>query len=239
MDVLTIDIGGSHVKLLASTQTEPRRFDSGKELTPENLVARVRQLTVDWRYEVIALGFPGAVGPKGLMEEPANLGDGWVGFDFERAFGCPVRVVNDAVMQALGAYAGGRMLFLGLGTGLGSALVCERVLVPLELGDLPYCHPDARPPGETLAEQLGKKGREQHGAAVWLRTLHEVTRILRCAVRADYVVLGGGNAEEVDPLPERARRGSNHDAFVGGFRLWEEQVEPHAQPPSDVWRVVN
>lgn len=232
MNVLVIDVGGSHVKLLATGQAGPRRFDSGTHLTPEALVERVKGLTADWRYDVVSLGYPGTVDPDGPTDEPGNLADGWVGFDFGAAFGRPVRVVNDAAMQALGAYDGGRMLFLGLGTGLGSALVADRVVIPLELGCLPYTD------GETIADRLGKKGLKRHGADAWLRTVGEVVKALRRAFQADYVVLGGGNAEKVDPLPEGARRGGNEDAFAGGFRLWEERVEPHDNEPSDAWRVV-
>lgn len=161
MNVLVIDIGGSHVKLLATGVPEPRRFDSGKHLTPADLVTRVKQLAAGWNYDVVSVGYPGVVGRDGPAEEPGNLGDGWVGFDFQRAFGRPVRVVHDAAMQALGGYAGGRMLFLGLGTGLGSALVADRVVAPLELGCLPF---DGR---TTLAERLGKRGRETYGPGEW------------------------------------------------------------------------
>ncbi|MDB5312400.1 MAG: hypothetical protein JWO38_6602 [Gemmataceae bacterium] len=232
MNVLVVDIGGSHVKMLASGHTESRQFDSGKDLTPRAMVDRVREMTADWRYDVVSLGYPGKVGPNGPEEEPGNLAHGWVGFDFGKAFGKPVRVVNDAAMQAIGGYTGGRMLFLGLGTGLGSALVAERVVVPLELGNLPY------KTGELLSDRLGKRGLEKYGKAEWVRMVGEVTGVLRVAMMADYVVLGGGNAAEVDPLPEGVRRGGNADAFTGGFRLWEDDVEPHDRPPSTAWRVV-
>jgi polyphosphate glucokinase len=232
MDVLVIDVGGSHIKLMATGASEPIRFDSGPGLTPDRLVARVREATRDWRYDVISLGIPAAVDARGARKEPGNLGDGWVGFAFDDAFGKPVRIVNDAVMQALGGYDGGRMLFLGLGTGLGSALVTEHVVVPLELGGLPYGD------GEILADRLGRKGLETHGESAWQHALTVITSALRDAFSADYVVLGGGNAERVDPLPPCTRRGSNDDAFTGGFRLWEETVEPHDQQPARVWRVV-
>lgn len=232
MDVLVIDIGGSHVKLMATGAPEPRRFASGPELTPEALVSTVRAMTAGWHYDVISLGYPGAVDASGPRAEPGNLGPGWVGFDFSRAFGVPVRVVNDAVMQALGGYDGGRMLFLGLGTGLGSALVTEHVVVPLELGCLPYGD------GRTIADHLGRAGLEASGAAAWKRAVGDVTAVLRTAFAADYVVLGGGNASQVDPLPPHTRPGGNDDAFTGGFRLWEEMVEPHDRRPPAVWRVV-
>jgi hypothetical protein len=232
MDVLVIDVGGSHVKLIATGHGESRRFDSGPDLTPDTLVRRVREHSGDWHYEAISLGIPAAVDARGARKEPGNLGDGWVGFAFEDAFGKPVRIVNDAVMQALGGYDGGRMLFLGLGTGLGSALVSEHVVVPLELGGLPYGH------DEILFDRLGRKGLETYGEAAWRDTVVSVTNSLREAFTADYVVLGGGHADRVDPLPDCTRRGGNEDAFKGGFMLWEEIVEPHEQQPARVWRVV-
>lgn len=229
--VLVVDVGGTHVKMLATGQTEPRRFTSGRDLTPAALVDAVRRLTSGWTFDAIALGYPGATDAHAPAGEPGNLGGGWTGFDFTRAFGCPVRIVNDAVMQALGGYDGGRMLFLGLGTGLGSALVSERVVIRLELGCLPYSR------SQTLSERLGRAGLERDGRDLWLRALHEITPQLREAFAADYVVLGGGNAKKVDPLPAGARRGGNEDAFAGGFRLWEECVEPHDASLA-AWRVV-
>ena len=232
MDVLVIDIGGTNVKLKASTTTEAERFKSGRELTPDVLVAKVKHLTHGWMYEAISIGYPGAVDAKGPAAEPGNLGEGWVGFDFEEAFGRSVRIVNDAVMQAIGAYDGGRMLFLGLGTGVGSTLVTEHVVIPLELGRLPY------PDGSTIAESIGRAAREANGRETWIRDVLQVIDILRDAFTVDYVVLGGGNAKHVEPLPGDVRRGSNEDAFTGGFRLWEEIVEPHDRHPAPVWRVV-
>lgn len=232
MNILVIDIGGSHVKMLVTGEQEPRKFDSHKGLTPAELVAGVKEHTADWKYDAISVGYPGVVGADGPAAEPGNLGEGWVGFDFSAAFGRPVRVANDAVLQALGGYDGGRMLFLGLGTGLGSALVVERVVIPLELGGLHYR------PGEMIWERLGKEGLETHGKEAWMAVLNETVDTLGKAFLADYVLLGGGNAAEVDPLPPGSRRGGNEDAFAGGFRLWEEYVEPHDRPPADVWRVV-
>lgn len=232
MDILVIDIGGSHVKLAASHADAPRRFDSGPELTPPVLVARVREAADDWRYDAISLGIPAAVDARGARKEPGNLGDGWIGFAFDDAFGKPVRIVNDAVMQALGGYDGGRMLFLGLGTGLGSALVSEHVVIPLELGGLPYGQ------DEILFDRLGRKGLEKYGDEAWQGVVTESVNALREAFSADYVVLGGGNAERVRELPPCTRRGGNEDAFKGGFMLWEEVVEPHDQQPDRVWRVV-
>ena len=232
MNVLVIDVGGSHVKLLATGQQTPRRFDSGPHLGPAQLVERVRETTADWSYDAISLGIPAPVGPGGPELDPGALGGGWVRFDFEKAFGKPVLVVNDAAMQALGAYDGGRMLFLGLGTGLGSALVTDRVVMPLELGCLPYDR------GETMADRLGRRGLKRHGEVAWQEAVREVVGVLRRAMAVDYATLGGGNASLVAPLPDGARRGGNEDAFTGGFRLWEEEVVPHDVPPAAAWRVV-
>lgn len=232
MNVLVIDVGGTSVKMLATGQDEPRKFDSGPTLTPAELVKRVGELAADWKYSRITLGIPALIGPDGPEAEPGNLGDGWVGFDFQQAFGKPTLVVNDAAMQALGAYDGGRMLFLGLGTGLGSALVTDQVVVPLELGSLPFSRE------ETMAERVGRGGLEQHGEDEWQHCVRRVIQVLRAAFVADYIVLGGGNAARVEPLPAGVRRGGNDDAFAGGFRLWEERVIPHDLPPAAAWRVV-
>lgn len=232
MRVLVIDVGGTSVKMLATGEEERRTFNSGRELTPAELVKRVNELTADWKYSRITLGIPTLIGPDGPESEPGNLGDGWVGFDYQAAFGKPTRVVNDAAMQALGAYDGGRMLFLGLGTGLGSALVTDQVVVPLELGSLPFSRE------ETMAERVGAAGLDLHGEDEWQHSVRQMLKVLQAAFEADYIVLGGGNAERVDPLPAHVRRGGNEDAFTGGFRLWEERVIPHDTPPSAAWRVV-
>ncbi len=231
MEVLVIDVGGSRVKFRSTAAADERRFESGPDLTADSLVQQVRDLSTDWRYDVVSLGYPGTVDSEGPRVEPGNLADGWIRFDFSAAFDTPVRVVNDAVLQALGAYDGGRMLFLGLGTGLGSALVTERVVVPMELGNLQYG-------SETLGERLGRRGLETHGQEEWLKTVSETIPHLRLALVADYVVLGGGNAGRVSSLPPHTRRGSSDDAFRGGVRLWEEFVEPHDRSPPPVWRVV-
>ena len=232
MQVLVIDIGGSHIKLALAGRHERARFDSSSDLTPAELVRRIGGELEAWSYDVVSIGYPGRVDADGPTSEPGNLGNGWVDFDFEQAFGKPVRMVNDAVMQALGAFDGGRMLFLGLGTGVGSALVTEHVVVPLELGELPY------PPGDTLTHSLGRQAFEELGDARWQAVIAEVVPALRRAFAADYVILGGGNAERVDPLPPRTRSGGNEDAVVGAERLWLEIIEPHDGQPSSFWRVV-
>jgi hypothetical protein len=233
MNILVIDVGGSNVKMLATGQTKQRKFSSGKRLTPQRMVQKVQELTTDWDYEVVSLGIPALVGHDGVRAEPANLGSGWVGFDFASAFGRPVKVVNDAAMQALGSYQGGRMLFLGLGTSLGSAFISDQVLVPLELGRLPWGK-------DTLGAVLGDQGRQQRGKRAWQRAVEETVRALKNAFVADYVVLGGGSTKTVKPLPEAARRGGNQNAFEGGFLLWEEVVTPLDEHPAAhlVWKMV-
>jgi polyphosphate glucokinase len=232
VEVLVIDIGGSRVKMRVRSTANTREFSSHPALTPQTLVKQVQEATHDWNYDVISLGFPGIVGDDGPKDEPGNLGNGWVGFDFERAFTKPLRLVNDAVMQSLGAYDGDRMLFLGLGTGLGSTLITEHVIVPLELGDLPFGN------GQAMADRLGRQGLEQNGLTKWIDDVHKAVGALRLAFAADYIVLGGGNATRVDPLPDHSRRGGNEDAFIGGFRLWEEVVERHDRERHRVWRVL-
>lgn len=232
MDVLVIDIGGSHVKLFATAAEEPRRLDSHPELTPDELSERVLAATRDWAFDVVSIGYPGLTDADGPLKEPGNLGTGWIGFDFSARLNRPVRLVNDAVMQALGGYEGGRMLFLGLGTGLGSALVSDHVIVPLELGDLPS---RAR---ATFGERLGRAGFENEAREGWVEAVRDAVATLRPAFAADYVLLGGGNARHVDPLPDHTRRADPDAAFTGGVRLWEEPIEPHDQSPRLAWRVV-
>jgi len=212
--ILAIDIGGTKVKILATGQTEARKALTGKEFTPARLVEVVRELAHGWDYEAISIGFPGQVGGHGPRSEPGNLGPGWVGFDFAAAFGKPVKMVNDAAMQALGSYEGGRMLFLGLGTGLGSALIFGHVIVPLELGQLIYDR------DRTLGQVLGRQGLEALGKNPWRKAVNEVVTALMRAFLADYVVVGGGNARRVKELPPGVRLGHNLTAFRGGFRLW-------------------
>lgn len=232
MKVLVIDIGGSHVKLLATGESEPLRFDSGPGFTPQQLVDRVRSHAGGWEYDAISIGYPGSVGAAGPAAEPGNLGPGWVGFDFEKALGKSVRLVNDAALQAVGAYDAGRMLFLGLGTGVGSALVVDRVVIPLELGNLPF---DSQ---SSIAERLGKQALEGRGRPAWLAAVRRALAFLSTSFVADYVVLGGGNAGLIDQMPPHVRRGGNDDAFTGGFRLWEDPVTLHRETAGRAWRVM-
>jgi polyphosphate glucokinase len=215
MNVLVIDVGGSNVKILATGQTEPRKFSSGPALTPEAMVTGVRHLAEDWAYDTVAIGYPGPVRKGGLVaQEPHNLASGWVGFDFETAFGCPVRIINDAAMQALGSYKSGTMLFLGLGTGLGSAMVVEGIVMPLELAHLPYKK-------ATYEDYLGKRGLERLGKKKWRRYVEHCINHLIVALQIDDVVIGGGQVKELKEIPAGCRTGHNRNAFVGGFRLWE------------------
>ena len=232
MRVLVIDVGGTRVKFRVSTATEVRRFRSGPTLTPGSLIEQVKARLLDWDFDVVSIGYPGASAQGVPIGEPGNLGPGWLGYDFSTAFGRPVRLVNDAVLQALGAYRSGRMLFLGLGTGVGSALVSEHVLIPLELGCLPH------PSGGTLFDHWGRAARKRHGHAEWQRDVIELTPQLCEALAADYVLLGGGNGRKIDPLPSATYRGSADDAFEGGVRLWQEFIEPHDAEPARNWRVV-
>lgn len=231
MKVLVIDVGGTGVKFRLSSADEVRRFGSGPTLVPDEMVERVKEKTADWQYDRVSIGYPGAVARGQIVGDPPNLGSGWVGYDFSAAFGLRVRIANDAVLQALGAYRDGRMLFLGLGTGVGSALVTEHVLVPLELGSLPYRN-------GCLVDHLGRAALDAAGPVEWQNAVTEITPLLRSALAADYVVLGGGNGRKVHPLPPHTFRGGRHDAFDGGVRLWEEHVEPHDSEPERVWRVV-
>jgi len=216
MKVLAIDIGGTHVKILATGEKEKRAIDSGPGLTAAAMVAGVKKLAKGWTYDVVSMGFPGPVMHHKPVLEPHNLGKGWVGFDYEKAFGKPVRILNDAAMQALGSYKGGRMLFLGLGTGLGSAMVIDGIVEPMELAHLPYKK------GRTFEDYVGLRGLERLGKTKWRKEVAEVVERFRTALSPDYVVLGGGNAKKVKDLPEGCELGNNANAFLGGFRLWEE-----------------
>ncbi len=216
--VLTVDVGGSHVKALVSGGgKERRRFESGPELGPQQMVESVVALTHDWTYDSVSVGIPAPVHAGRVVSEPVNLGSGWVGFDFGAAFGKPTKVVNDAAMQALGSYEGGTMLFLGLGTGLGSALVVDGVVVPMELAHLPFRK-------ATFEDYVGERGRRRLGEKKWRAAVAETTERLSAALEPDYVVLGGGDAKRLGPLPPNCRLGANEDAFLGGFRLWNPSM---------------
>jgi polyphosphate glucokinase len=215
LKVLVIDIGGTSVKMLATGQQERRRFASGKTMTPTTMVAGVKRLTKDWNYDVVSIGYPGPVREGRPVVEPKNLARGWVGFDFPAAFGRPVKMINDAAMQALGTYRGGTMFFLGLGTGLGSALVVHGTVVPLELGHLSIGK-------KTFEDDLGRRGLERLGRKKWQKRVAQATERFVSALLLDDVVLGGGNAKKLSALPQGCRLGDNANAFIGGFRLWEE-----------------
>ena len=217
--VLAIDIGGSHVKARVYGRRELREFESGPDLTARQMVAKIQALTGDWTYEAVSIGYPGIVLHGKVMAEPHNLGRGWVGFDFRKAFGRPTIVLNDAAMQAVGSYEGGRMLFLGLGTGLGSAMIVDGIVAPMELAHLPYKK------GRTFEDYVGAAGLKRLGGRKWRRAVNDVVAQLSSLLEADYVVLGGGNARKLKRLPKNARLGSNDFAFLGGFRVWH-----HAAP---------
>jgi polyphosphate glucokinase len=212
--VLAVDVGGSHVKVLTSKETERRRFKSGPALTAEQMVAGVLKTVEGWDWDVVSVGIPTPVRNDKVVAEPVNLGEGWVDFDYERAFGKPTKVVNDAAMQAVGSYEGGRMLFLGLGTGLGSALIADGVIEPLELGHLPFRK-------KTFEDYVGERGLEKLGKKKWREAVFETVERLIAAMEPDEVVLGGGGVDELDELPPGCRRGANENAFLGGFRLWD------------------
>ena len=215
MNVLVIDIGGSNVKILATAQKEPRSFPSGPTLTPKRMVAGVKKLAGDWKYDVVSIGYPGMVVRNRPLADPYNLGRGWVGFDFKRAFKRPVKVVNDAAMQALGSYKRGKMLFLGLGTGLGSTMIVDGIVEPMELAHLPYKK-------GTYEDYVGERSLEKRGKKKWRRHVGDVVERLIAALEPDDVVLGGGNVKKLKELPKGCRAGDNANAFLGGFRLWEK-----------------
>jgi predicted NBD/HSP70 family sugar kinase len=214
MRVLAVDVGGRHVKALAQGEGERRRFKSSPDLTPERMVEGTLELVDGWEFDHVSVGVPAPVVDGRVVREPVNLGPGWQGFDFEAAFGRPTKVMNDAAMQALGSYDGGRMLFLGLGTGLGSTMIADGVLVPMELGHLPFRR-------ATFEEYVGRAGRRRLGPKRWRAAVLETLRYLSAALQPDYVVLGGGLADELEDLPAGVRVGDNELAFVGGFRLWQ------------------
>jgi predicted NBD/HSP70 family sugar kinase len=217
--VLVIDVGGTHVKVMATGQREERRIPSGSEMTAAEMVRDVKRLAKGWQYDWVSIGYPGPVLHGHPVHEPYNLGGGWVGFNFGKAFGRPVKVINDAAMQALGSYQGGRMLFLGLGAGLGSAMIVDGILEPMELAHLPYKH------GKTYEDYVGVRGLKRLGKKNWRRHVADVVERLKKALEAEYVVLGGGNAKRIKDLPPDTRMGDNRNAFVGGSRLWEKKTE--------------
>ena len=241
--ILSIDVGGTKVKILLSGETEPRKASSGERFTPKDLVAVVKKLAKGWEYNAVSIGIPALVGHAGPKSEPGNLGGGWVGFDYAAAFGVPVKIINDAAMQALGSYEGGRMLFVGLGTGVGAALIADNAIVPMELGHLPWNRHRTE-----LFEVLGREGMRRVGLREWRLTVETtVTRLMRAFI-ADYVVIGGGNAKRLLKLPHGVRLGHNLTAFRGGFRLWgvedvpvlttdAPQEVPSPPPPPD-WRMI-
>jgi len=225
--ILVIDIGGTHVKLMIS-RSKKRKFKSGPKLTPREMVAQMKEEVEGWKYDAISIGFPAPVRDGRILGEPKHLGKGWARFNFEKALGKPVRVVNDAALQALGSYRGGRMLFLGLGTGLGSALVLRDMVLPLELGDLPFWE------DRIIEDFLGKPGIAELGGKEWERLVISAVTQLKKSFIADYIVLGGGNTKKLSELPEGTEQGHNRNAYLGGVRLW--QIDPRTRRPK--WRVL-
>jgi polyphosphate glucokinase len=217
MDILAIDVGGTHVKILASGEKEKREIESGPTMTARQMVSSVEKLAGDWKYDVVSIGYPGPVVHHRPIAEPHNLGSGWMGFDFAAALKRPTKVINDAAMQALGGYHGGRMLFLGLGTGLGSTMIVDGIVQPMELAHLPYKR-------RTYEDYVGLRGLEEFGKKAWRKHVEEVVESLVAALEPDDVVLGGGNAKKLKEMPPRCRPGDNADAFKGGFRMWEDTL---------------
>jgi polyphosphate glucokinase len=223
MKVLVVDVGGTHVKILATGQRDHREFSSGPTLTAEQMVTEVKALAGKWKYDVVSMGYPGVVLDDRPVAEPHNLASGWVGFDYRAAFGCSIKIVNDAAMQALGGYRGGKMLFLGLGTGLGSAMVVSGIVVPMELGHLPYRK-------ATYEDYVGIRGLERHGKRKWREHVIDVIARLIAALQPEDVLLGGGNVRKLKELPLGCRAGDETNAFAGGFRLWEDTAD--RKPPT-------
>ena len=219
MNTLVIDIGGTHVKLWKTEEAEKTKFPSGKDLTPQAVIDGVKEVTKDWPLDRVSIGFPGEVRNGRPAAEPFNLGDGWVEFDFARAFNCPVRMMNDACMQALGSYEGGKMLYLGFGTSVGSALISDGAILPLAVGHLKLWE------NETFDHYLSRAGLTRHGKKRWRQAVAEAAAMLKNMFFADYVVLGGGNAAEIKELPPDCRRGGNHNAYFGGLRMWDDHNE--------------
>jgi len=217
MRILVLDVGGTHVKVVATGHKQRIEFPSGPKMTPAKMVAAVRAATAGWKYDVVSMGYPGPVAHGRPLGEPHNLGHGWVGFDFKKAFGGrPVKIINDAAMQALASYKGKHMLFLGLGTGLGAALIVDGVLEPMELAHLPYKK------GRTYEDYVGLAGLKRLGKRKWRRHVNEIVKLFKAALEVDYVVLGGGNARLLKKLPAGSCLGNNANAFRGGYRLWSK-----------------
>src|ERR1035437_572224 len=212
--ILVVDVGGTHLKILASGQQTPRKVASGQQMTARLMCNWVRKAASDWPYDVAAIGYPGYVVHGKPVHEPYNLGKGWVGFDYAKGLGCSVKVINDAAMQAVGSYEGGRMLFLGLGTGLGSAMIVDGIVEPMELAHLPYKK------GKTYEDYLGLRGLERMGKEKWCGSVARIVEELKTALNADYIVLGGGNVKKIKTLPPKTRLGANGNAFTGGYRWW-------------------
>jgi polyphosphate glucokinase len=220
--VLAVDVGGNHIKMRVFGRREMRQFESGPKMTPRQMVAQVHELTGDWIYDAVSIGYPGMVVHGTVVAEPHNLGRGWVGFDFRKAFGRPTHILNDAAMQAIGSYEGGRMLFLGLGTGLGSALVVDGIVESMELAHLPFKK------GRTYEDYVGDRGLRRLGPKKWQKAVKEVVNQLSTVLEVDYIVIGGGNSRKLKRLPKNARLGSNDFAFIGGFRIWRDAAKPRA-----------
>jgi polyphosphate glucokinase len=228
MKVLVIDIGGTHVKIMATGQATSREFESGPAMTPKRMISEIRKLAPDWKYEVVSIGYPGPVSGGRITSEPWNLGKGWTRFDFKKAFNRRVKIINDAAMQALGSYEGGKMLFLGLGTGLGSALIVDGIVEPMELAHLPYKK-------STFEDYVGVRGLQKYGKQNWRCYVTDMVKRLRAAIEPDEVVLGGGNVNNLTELPPACRVGNNTNAFLGGFRLWEKGPFRNKAVKGDVW----
>jgi len=233
MKILVVDIGGNHVKCMATHHADPVKFKSGPKLTPERMMRNVLKITRGWRFDAVSIGYPGVVRRGKIVREPHNLGSGWVGYDFQAAFGRPVKIMNDAAMQALGVYEGGRMLFLGLGTGFGSALIFDGVIAAMELGHLHYAN------RHNYEDYLGERGRKRLGNREWRGKVEEAVEGLREALLPDYVVLGGGNARKLKRLPAQTRRGDNTHAFLGGVRYWDPRHRNAAGPNGIEWTIAD
>jgi|SRR5580698_1422838 polyphosphate glucokinase len=223
MNILAIDIGGTHIKIMSSGEKNPRKIDSGPTFTAKEMAAAVKELAEGWNYDAISMGYPGPVLRNRPVAEPHNLGSGWVGFDYARSFGKPVKIINDAAMQALGSYKKGKMLFLGLGTGLGTCMVVDGIVEAMEIGHLPYKK-------ATYEDYVGLRGLKKHGKKKWRRDVADVVARLSAALEPDDIVLGGGNAKKLEKLPPHCRLGNNATAFLGGFRLWDHPSDH--QPPA-------